>query len=177
MAIPKGTPKTWDWEELIDQDIPEGIARDAEVDNKVAVHGEGHIVLLPWNYNSIGQGTWVTSGSSSAVCGTWLNSGSKHNGDNFTLKAYLAAGTYTLRVVGYRSSSCPISDIDIDTVEKASFDWYKAAPDQYNYSHDQAGIVIATSGLKDIRVRIDGRHSSAIDWLLVLSYLALWRTA
>ncbi|MBA7574471.1 hypothetical protein ES708_16277 [subsurface metagenome] len=38
MAFPKGTPVDWDWEDLLEADIPAEIARDAEVDTKIGTH-------------------------------------------------------------------------------------------------------------------------------------------
>lgn len=38
MAFPKGTTTEWNWEDLIEEDIPADIARDAEVDSKISDH-------------------------------------------------------------------------------------------------------------------------------------------
>lgn len=38
MAFPKGTALDWSWQDLVEADIPAEIARDAEVDAKIADH-------------------------------------------------------------------------------------------------------------------------------------------
>ena len=136
--------------------------------------GEGHITLFLYNYNSIGQGTWtILPDANQFLYGSIYNS-SISDGDNISLKVYLAAGTYTLRILWIKFSVAGKLDIDIDDVEVASLDWY-AAVTAYNSFLTQTGIVIATSGIKTIKFRAHG--STGGGYYVGATTVALWRTA
>lgn len=150
----------------------------AYTDTEVAAKdiGEGHITILPFNYDSIGQGTWVLTVAASHPLNFQFNNTSNTDLDNISYKVYLAAGTYTLRVIHYKSDSQGIVDIDIDGVEKASVDCYAAVVD-YDAILSQTGIVIATSGLKTIKFRLDGKNGASSSYGFRFSEFALWRPA
>lgn len=166
----------------VDGELAHGISSNWAFDHAAVSCGigGGHITLLPWNYNSIGQGTWAFAlPSPPAPTGQifeldWENGASHAGGDNFTLEVYLAAGTYTLRLIGYKKHDRGILDIDIDAVEVASFDEYNSS-EVLNAIFTQTGIVVATPGLKTITVRVDGK--SGTNYYVNISTLTLWRTA
>lgn len=136
--------------------------------------GEGHLNILPWNYDSVGAGTW----SIIVDAGQAFNFRYGHGNfdlDNLSYKVYLAKGTYTLRVMSCLTLSAGITDFDIDGVEVASWDWYGATT--YNYVNSQTGIVIATSGLKTLKMRLDGKNGSSEAYGTNISLISLWRTA
>lgn len=140
--------------------------------------GEGHILLLPYNCNTTPQGVWaIAMDINQGLAFYFNNAGSLADGDNYTLKCYLQAGTYTLRILSAKSNSSAIVDIDIDGVEVASFDLYDASPALYNQADTQANILVAASGLKTITVRVDGRNVASGSWYLNITTLAFWRTA
>lgn len=142
--------------------------------------GTGHISIIPHNYNSIGQGNWGLS-ASSAVWSYfyWHNSitGTQANGDNISYKVYLQKGTYTIRLLAVQAANKGIIDVDIDSTEVASFDMYKSGVAVPNTMFTQTGIIISTSGLKTLKLRIDGRNASSSDYVLLLSSISIWRTA
>lgn len=128
------------------------------------------------DYSSIGQGTWAYSMTASQIRQGYFENTSTADGDNISFQTYLGAGTYTLYFITYKTSACGIVDIDIDGGEVASFDLY-AAGDTFNTTVNQASIAVATSGIKTIRVRLDGKHGSSSDYICPLSYIILVRTA
>uniref|UniRef100_A0A6M3IG29 Uncharacterized protein n=1 Tax=viral metagenome TaxID=1070528 RepID=A0A6M3IG29_9ZZZZ len=138
--------------------------------------GEGHITILGGSYNVVGQGTWawtiLTTGILNAI---WSNS-SNGNGDNVSYQVYLAKGTYTLVASCAKGPNRGIVDVDIDASEVASFDLYAAG---YSLSNrlSQASIAVATSGLKTLKWRVDGKNVSGTDYYCPFHYIALWRTA
>jgi len=136
--------------------------------------GEGHITLFLYNYNSIGQGTWIILPDANQFLYGSIYNSSISDGDNISLKVYLAAGTYTLRILWIKFSVAGKLDIDIDDVEVASLDWY-AAVTAYNSFLTQTGIVIATSGIKTIKFRAHG--STGGGYYVGATTVALWRTA
>ena len=91
-------------------------------------------------------------------------------------QVYLAAGTYTLRLIGGKNSNAGILDIYLDAVEVASFDQYVAVP-VYNQVFTQAGIVVASSKLYTLTCKVDGRNGASSNFYVYLGIIALWRTA
>lgn len=138
--------------------------------------GEGHILLLPAFYNSIGQGTWVLAISASFYHCAYFYNSTQVDGDNFSWKATLQKGTYTLRMLVNTGTNRGIIDVDIGGVEVTSKDLYAGAG-VTNVVHTEAGIVIATSGIKDITLRVDGKHASSSDYTAHFQEICLWRTA
>jgi hypothetical protein len=69
-----------------------------------------------------------------------------------------------------------VLDIDIGGTEVASFDTY-AAVAMYNVEKSQTGINIATSGIKELRLRVDGRNVASSGYLMSLIALTIYRTA
>lgn len=147
--------------------------------NGVIVDGaSGHIVLFGYNYQTIGQGTWAISSAvgPSIHGGTFSNSASKADGDNFTMEVYLAKGTYTLRALINTYLDCGVLDIDIDGGEVASFDTYSGG-NVYDVVFSQTSIAVATSGLKTLTFRLDGKNGSSSSYAAYIESIALWRTA
>ena len=122
----------------------------------------------------VGQGTWtITLHGSYPYNGFLINTS---NGDNITLNFYAPAGTYELNFNNPLGSNRGIVDIDIDAVEKGSFDGYAAANNFINISQ-LTGIVIGTSGAHTLKFRIDGKNGSSTAYLILLSGIHLLRTA
>lgn len=139
-----------------------------------AAAGEGHIFILAINYDSIGAGSLGLALNSLAFLGYEMVSGGADL-ENFLYKAYLGAGTYTLQMILRTSTNYGILDIDIDDTEVASFDLYSA--DTYNVTKTQTGIVVASAGLKTIKLRVDGKNASSTDHYVRPIFIVLWRTA
>ncbi|KKN72608.1 hypothetical protein LCGC14_0408500 [marine sediment metagenome] len=148
----------------------------AEADEAGGEAVEGHLTLLPWNYNSIGQGTWVISIDSVFALNTRFWNPTQADGDNVTYKVYLAAGTYTLRILGRTQNVYGIGDIYIDAAEVASFDWYSGSTIEA-VVFSQTSISVATSGFKDIKIIVDGKNGSSSSYYINLHSIAFWRTA
>lgn len=143
-----------------------------------ATPGEGHILILPWAYNSIGQGTWVLGGVSANYLfqgGLWYNS-TKADLDNISYKVYLSIGTYTLRLYGRTANDHGIVDIDLDADEIASFDGYSAGVVDI-VAFSKTGIVVSIAGLKTLKLRLDGKNASSTAFQHDTFAIALWRTA
>jgi hypothetical protein len=138
--------------------------------------GEGHITILPWNYNTIGQGTWTLESESDIFGSCFSNLTADANGDNLTFEVYLDAGTYTIRMVAGKDTDCGITDIYIDAAEVASFDWYAGSGAKSQIQTDTSNTV-AAAGLKTITVTVDGKNGSSSAHEVHFDSLAFWRTA
>ncbi len=140
--------------------------------------GSGHIFIGLFAYSSIGQGTWAfrTPGAPGWGADIFDNDGSVADGDNISFKVYLAKGTYTLAIVTLKGANAAIVDFDIDGGEVASFDLYNAGALQ-NQRLTDTGNVIATEGLKTLRMRVDGKNGSSSAYYAFVQMIILWRTA
>lgn len=139
--------------------------------------GEGHIAIMPDSYDSIGQGTWAWSSGSGMVWNhAWMNP-SHTDEDNISYKVFLPAGTYTLELLaGKTGLAYGRLYVDIDSTPIAMFDLYDpAAPDNKRFT--DINTVISTPGLKTLKLRVNGKNASAIDYYVNWLYIALWRTA
>ncbi|KKN60076.1 hypothetical protein LCGC14_0535450 [marine sediment metagenome] len=141
----------------------------------VNARSAGHITILLHNYDSIGQGTWVYAQDSPTMFNGIFYPSSAANLDNITYKAFLAVGTYTIRLVCSTNTANGIIDFDIDAVEVASFDTYAGSLIK-NVIFTQTGIVVATGGLKSIKMRADGKNGSSSGFTINPIILGLWRT-
>lgn len=151
---------------------------ETTMDTKVAAKdvGEGHIHIFLHNYDSIGQGTWIFKiDTASFLCGDFYNTAAS-DGDNISIKVFLQAGTYTMRVLYRKAATGGIVDFDINETEVGSVDMY-AASETYNQIYSVADIAIATSGILTLRVRVDGKHASSTNYFAMISCISLWRTA
>lgn len=138
-------------------------------------NASGHITLLPENYNSIGQGTFAIGTTTNAIRNELFDTTTAADGDNYTFEAFMAKGTYTMRVIGSKSSSRGIVDFDIDGVEVSSWDMYDPSG-AHNQVHTETGITISESGIKTITVRTDGKNASSTGYYFPISQIAFWRT-
>jgi hypothetical protein len=137
--------------------------------------GAGHITILPLSYVSIGQGDWTISNHDSSYYRSYLSQATPANFDNISYNAYLAAGTYSFLLYYHKNTTGGIMDIDIDAIEVGSIDQYSSSL-IWNARSLITGINIATAGLKEIKLRMDGKHASSSDYKGWCTYLALWRT-
>ncbi|MBA7615162.1 hypothetical protein ES703_22439 [subsurface metagenome] len=138
--------------------------------------GEGHINILPVNYNSIGQGTWALSVQDTEYLNHYFYTTTQVQGDNVSYKVYLQAGTYTLRIVSLTYLDSGIVTFDINDTEIASFDLYSAGIVR-NAVNSQADIVVAATGLYTLKLAIDTKNGSASAYGCRISSINLWRTA
>lgn len=136
----------------------------------------GHITISSLAYDSVGQGTWGFVHVSLCQWSGRVSNTSNGNGDNLSYKVDLPAGTYTLLVLVTTASSFGIVDVDIDGTEVASFDCYSAG-DVNNVRKIETGIDVTTSGIKTLKLRVDGKNGSSSAYYIGVNYISLWRTA
>ena len=131
--------------------------------------------MLTLTPSSIGQGTWIRGVDSSRLyCGYFYNS-SGVNLDNFSIKFYVPAGTYTLQFNANKNTNKGIVDVDIDGVEKGSFDLYAATLNALNIA-EITGLVL-NSAEHTLRFRIDGKNASSTGYYFTASGIVFSKTA
>jgi len=137
--------------------------------------GQGPVVIWPWAYKTVVQGTWeLVSNSDYFSAKGWYNS-SLNNGDEIHYNVYLAAGTYRIWLVYVRYTDRGILDIYVDDTEVASFDMYGSSS-QCEITSD-SGNTISTSGLKTIKLKVDGQNASSSGYHARINALIFERTA
>lgn len=150
----------------------------AEIKTLLAVDvGEGHILILPYNYSSIGQGTWAIYIQVDDLLQGVLYNSTHADADNISYKVYLQAGTYTLTLLSRKTPSSGILDFDIDSTEIASLDLYNAVTAIYNQLSTYTNISIATSGLYTLKARVHGKNAGSDNYFVLIQSICLWRTA
>ncbi len=138
--------------------------------------GEGHITISPYLYDSVVQGTWIIAVNTSQCMNYQFYNSSGGDGDGLTHKVFLTAGTYTFGYLGSRSTNRGILDLTIDGSSAGTIDTYDAGGG-YNYEDTITGISVATSGVKDVVIKVNGKNASSSGYVLVVTSSALWRTA
>ncbi len=147
-----------------------------------AWEGSVGIPTLPifWNMltaspDVVGQGTWTRAIGPSVVYNAVFRNITSANGDNFTCNFRCPTGTYKLRFNAGEADDRGIVDVDIDTVEKGSFDLYAAVPNETNIE-EITGIVLS-AGAHTLKFRVDGKNGSSTDYFFLTQGIWLQRTA
>jgi hypothetical protein len=157
-------------------EIVDGAVTDAKLAAATQAARGGTCILL-YSPASVGAGTWVLTIDAQAYQSAYFNNfAAAANGDNCTFYVSLGAGTYAIKALVLTGNNRGVLDIDIGGTEVASFDTY-AAVAMYNVEKSQTGINIATSGIKELRLRVDGRNVASSGYLMSLIALTIYRTA
>lgn len=132
------------------------------------------INIDPQSYNSIIQGTWGFVTQTGQYTGFTFRNAAV-DGDKVRYKEFIPAGTYTLRVMSVQSSARGIIKVAIDNVVVATFDGYVAGS-VLNKIFEQASIVIATTGIKNIDIYVDGKNVSSSNYFMGYNFITFVRT-
>lgn len=134
-----------------------------------------HVTLFPTAYNTT-NGTWSISTSGTDFFNIFGTNTTAADADFMTFEVYLSAGTYTLIFYNFHNSNNGIADVQIDGVEVASFDKY-ASSGSGNNRDSQTGITVSSSGLKTVKLVVDGKNASSSGYQCPFNCLIFWRTA
>lgn len=138
--------------------------------------GEGRMFFLAWDYSAIIQGTWTFTYAPNHWFNVFAYNSSNTDEDEINFKAYLAAGTYSVQLVCAKDAAYAISNILIDDTLILTTDHYNATT-LNNQLNSATGIVVATSGLKTIKLKVNGRNASCSGWYIPFYSFMIWRTA
>ena len=142
--------------------------------------GEGHITIVPHAFDSVTKGDWILSTNTSQVLNGFIaNSGGSPAAadlDRINYKVFLAKGTYTVSILTVNNTDEAILDLLIDGVSKGTSDNFSASL-IFNVITNFTGIVITTSGLVELSIKVNGRNVSSSNWVIAFSSISLYRTA
>jgi hypothetical protein len=124
--------------------------------------------------DTVGAGTWVVAPDTTQP---YLWNNTTNDGDNFSIKVRVPAGTYTVSCFYIKGLNRGVLDMDMDGVEIGSVDGYVAV-NAYYTEWSVAGVVL-TAGEHTIRIRVDGKNPASGDYaaLIGLEGFMLKRTA
>lgn len=135
--------------------------------------GQGNITLMPFAPTAIIQGVWALIINANQFHNGWISNTSNANGDELNFRVFMSAGTYDVKLFALRALSQAICEIRIDGNFVAQWDKYGALAYNITYS---AVYVNPTSGLKTLRIFVNGRNPLATGWFLGWTCLVLTRT-
>jgi hypothetical protein len=130
-------------------------------------------LLAPAIFDTVVQGTWAGQVVTDHYgCGYIHNGGSSTDGDEITAKILLMKGTYRLKCFCRTVATAGILDVEIDGSQIAQFDLYSAV-DTQNVEMEQTGITVASSGIKTLGLKINGKNGSSSNyraWVAIMSF-------
>jgi len=135
----------------------------------------GFIFIPAWAYTDVIAGTWIVSQSSARILAATINNSSAANSDEVDInKVAMDAGTYTCLLLCNKTSNAGIIKIYAGAELLGSFDAYGAANDSIM---TVTGSTIAASGLKTIKIKVDGKNASSSGYNAAVAAIVLLRTA
>jgi len=150
---------------------------DAEAHHPAVDPGEGFVSINAWDYTAIISGTWLFSQDASDIAGMAAYVSSPAINDQIDYTAFLAAGTYTINMIGRHATNKGIATILIDGVSVGTMDWYDAGGQAYHEKRTITGVVVATSGIKTISVKMASKNPASSDYQIIFNPITFIRTA
>lgn len=90
------------------------------------------------------------------------------DGDTYTIPFFLAAGTYTLAVLGRTSTNRGKQDLYVDNVLVGTLDWYNAIT-QWNILKTIGSVAVATDGQHVLKSVVNGKNGSSTNFFLTIT--------
>ena len=161
-----------------------GIGGAAESGTKLKLYGKANFTPSPITTNmltrdpdSVGAGTWARGVLNTLLyCGFFGNVASNADGDNFTVKFWLPAGTYKLRFNAIKNTNRGIVKVEVGATDLGNTDLYAAALDPLNVA-EYTGISITTPGEYAVKFTLNGKNASSSDHVLTVEGIEFIRTA
>ncbi len=122
--------------------------------------------------DSVTQGTWLFLVGNYPYYSHFYNS-THADGDEVHFSAFLGAGTYTLKFLCPLRTDQGIIKIYVDAVLVGTFDAYGS--DYDNVFTD--AVEVGSSGVKDIKMVVDGKNASSSNHYCFFTFLSFYRTA
>ena len=97
------------------------------------------------------------------------------NADTIDLSFVVAAGTYTLTIIGVKDDDCGITDGYIDgsgSTEWTGDDWYNALAISYNATFNHT-VTFTTGGRHTLQLKVNGKNAASSDYAVRLSAVYL----
>jgi hypothetical protein len=137
--------------------------------------GDGTILIWPWAYSAVVAGTWTwTASSSYSYNGYWINTSNALN-DQLDYRVWLSKGIWIFALQCIWTTSGPRLGVYIDDVLTTSIDTYNGGTGQTIEVAAPYDLLITTTGLKKMSVKVIGRHPSCGYYYAYMSHIILRR--
>lgn len=163
------------WEGVVDVAPSKNAVRDKFESLPSVESGGGNIFLWAWDIIA-SVGTWVLTGNASQYFGLYQRNSSSAQNDYLEWSVFLPAGTYTIKGLFVTSSDGGIATFKLDGVSIGTIDLYSGGT-AFSSFLSLTSVVIATGGLKTLRVIAETKNASSSGYTLFITYLSIWRTA
>lgn len=136
----------------------------------------GHVTLLPMAYESYSGHPLAFMPSGTGWLQGWWTQAAPAQDDSWTFKVSMSAGTYTFMFLGLQAADAPILHVYDGATQLGTVDTY-ATSYAYSVPLKATGLVVASSGLKDLKIAAESKNASSSGYKVYAQMFALWRTA
>lgn len=142
----------------------------AEVDDALADWS----MFIPLLNPATTVGAWVQNMANDVAYQVEFTSTGAQN-DELVFPVALSAGTWRIRMQHTRDNNRGIYDFQLDGSSVGTIDGYNAA--RAVVTHDVSGIAVATTGKKNLKVKMGTKNGASFGYFGVISAISLVRTA
>ncbi len=140
----------------------------------------GDTFLAPYDLDVVPWASWANSGGftpervqASILLGMGVTA-TANDGDWQEWSVCLAAGTYTITVIGITQSNCASTDYTLDGAAVGTKDWYSEGF-AFNVVAQFTGIA-ATAGVHTFRGTVNGKNPGSTDYAMPTQWFTFTRT-
>ena len=130
----------------------------------------------PYLHDSVIQGTWTNSMAADLWRHGWITNTSNAINDGIRYKAFINAGTYTVRIIANESTGAGIVHISVGGSEIGTIDFY-AAGNTPAIVFKGTGFTVAASGYQNIDFEMKSKNASSSGYLIHLQLIVFEKTA
>lgn len=140
----------------------------------------GDTFLAPYDLDVVPWASWANAGGFTPVRGQVSIllgmgvTGTANDGDWQEWSVCLAAGTYTITVIGVATGSYGSTDYTLDGAAVGTKDWY-SADFAFNVVAQFTGIA-ATAGVHTFRGTVNGKNPGSTDYATLTQWFTFTRT-
>lgn len=149
---------------------------DVTITGSTPIYGPEEIYIYPF-LGDIVNVNWSTIAIDAAQLFRAYRGSSGAQNAEIEFDFALIAGTWTLEIIGMTSSAAGIITVYLDGVSKGTIDQYQAGAITYNSKKTVTGIVVAATGKKRLKLKMETKHASSTGYAGYLSLLAWRKTA
>lgn len=136
----------------------------------MATVGPAHIDIVAWGNVKAATGTYTRLQDSSTLTGGHGYDSAGAINNYLTWDVPLIAGNWTITVIHYTNINRGIVTPSIAGTDLATYDGYSAGPVR-NVVAQWTGVSVATSGVKEFKLRCDSKHASSSGYYTIPSLI------
>lgn len=138
--------------------------------------GSSRIVLLPENWQTVDQGTWVIGLNTLYFFNTICNNSTAALDDAVTYTVTLTAGTYDFIMWGDTNVNGGIVHVYVDGTEVGTIDWY-ANPGTSANRKVITGFAVPSSKIQNVQLKMHTKNGASGGYNLLFTVCEIIRTS